>query len=351
MAVKEQASQDRSSNGVVILEEPLRKSDSLWMDAWKRLLRNRAAVVGMVILALLFLTAIFADVIAPQDYASQVLTDNNAAPEWLTVLFPTMKPKGVEGGYVTINNDYPLGADYVGRDILSRIIYGARISLAVAIVGPTVALAIGIGFGLTSGYFGGRVDNIMMRFVDIMYAFPTLLLIILMMAFFRSSFNQSTPGTLAYTLNQLDTAFGGMLFIFIGIGMTAWMGMARLARGQVLSVREKEFVEAAEMIGQNTRGIMWKHILPNILGPLIVAETLAIPSYIATEAFLSFIGLGVNRPTPSWGAMISDGAQALRSYPNQAIFPALALAITMFAFNFLGDGLRDALDPRMRGVD
>ncbi|MCZ7544461.1 MAG: ABC transporter permease [Anaerolineae bacterium] len=180
---------------------------------------------------------------------------------------------------------------------------------------------------------------------------PTLLLIILMMAFFRSSFNQSTPGTLAYTLNQLDMAFGGMLFIFIGIGMTAWMGMARLARGQVLSVREKEFVEAAEMIGQNTRGIMWKHILPNILGPLIVAETLAIPSYIATEAFLSFIGLGVNRPTPSWGAMISDGAQALRSYPNQAIFPALALAITMFAFNFLGDGLRDALDPRMRGVD
>ena len=145
-------------------------------------------------------------------------------------------------------------------------------------------------------------------------------------------------------------SFGGMLFIFIGIGLTAWEGMARLTRGQVLSVREKEFVEAARTFGASDVRIMFRHILPNIVGPLIVTETLSIPGYISTEAFLSFIGLGVNPPTPSWGSMISDGAQALRSYPNQAIFPALALAITMFAFNFLGDGLRDAFDPRLRGT-
>ena len=151
-------------------------------------------------------------------------------------------------------------------------------------------------------------------------------------------------------LAKLDESMGGLFFIFVGIGLTAWQTMARLTRGQVLSVREKEFIEAAHTIGASNLRIMFRHILPNILGPLVVAETLAIPGYISTEAFLSFIGLGVNPPTPSWGAMISDGARAIRTYPNQAIFPALALAITMFAFNFLGDGLRDALDPRLRGT-
>ena len=151
-------------------------------------------------------------------------------------------------------------------------------------------------------------------------------------------------------MNQLDAKFGGMLFIFVGIGLTAWETMARLTRGQVLSIREKEFIEAAHTIGAGNLRIMFRHILPNILGPIIVNETLAIPGYISTEAFLSFIGLGVNPPTPSWGAMISDGARVIRTYPNQAIFPALALAITMFAFNFLGDGLRDAFDPRLRGT-
>ncbi|RPI86958.1 MAG: ABC transporter permease, partial [Chloroflexi bacterium] len=158
------------------------------------------------------------------------------------------------------------------------------------------------------------------------------------------------PGTLAYTFGKMDESMGGMLFIFIGIGLTAWETMARLTRGQVLAVREKEFVEAAHTIGATNWRIMFKHILPNIVGPLIVAETLAIPGYISTEAFLSFIGLGVTPPTPSWGSMISDGARTIRTYPNQTLFPALALAITMFSFNFLGDGLRDALDPRLRGT-
>jgi oligopeptide transport system permease protein len=156
---------------------------------------------------------------------------------------------------------------------------------------------------------------------------------------------------LAAAIGDLDKNSGGMLFIFVGIGLTSWMQMARLVRGQVLSAREKEYVEAAHAIGTTTPAIMFRHILPNILGPLIVAETLTIPTYISFEAFLSFIGLGVNPPTPSWGYMISDGSRVISTYPNQALFPALALFLVMFAFNFLGDGLRDALDPRMRGVD
>jgi oligopeptide transport system permease protein len=300
--------------------QPLtRKRESLWADAWRRLLRNKAAVLGGVIVILLILAAVLA-------------------------VFSNMKP------YAQISNDYPLGADYVGRDLLSRIIFGARISLSVAFIGPIISLIIGVVYGSISGYFGGRADNLMMRVVDVLYAFPTLLFIILLMAFFRSTFAKPDPGSFAYGISQLDTRMGGMLFIFMGIGLTAWETMARLTRGQVLSVREKEYIEAARTIGAGHGRIMFRHILPNIVGPLVVNETLTIPAYISFEAFLSFIGLGVNPPTPSWGAMIANGAQVIRTYPNQAVFPALALAITMFAFNFLGDGLRDALDPRLRGT-
>ncbi|MBZ0293435.1 MAG: ABC transporter permease [Anaerolineae bacterium] len=441
------------------------EGQSLWADAWKRLIRNRAAMMGLFVIIAYCLLAVFANVLAPKDYATQVLEDNNGAPEWIISMFPTMTPRDenfriargwepvvttgesvktgtplvedtesdevlvsnmdgtafIDGtnvvvtksdvsrmdipaggtlavedgatvitgdalvvdnrgvalleapfdgkvylvederivlrsmisGYVPVRNNYTLGADGLGRDLLSRLIYGARVSLLVAFVGPLVSFLIGVPFGLIAGYSGGRLDNLMMRFIDVLYGFPTLLLIILLMAFFRSSFGGSSSdlGPIGNALARFDSASGGMLFIFVGIGLTSWMQLARLTRGQVLSAREADYVIAAESLGLNTRGLMFRHIFPNILGPIVVAETLTIPTYIRFEAFLSFIGLGVNPPTPSWGAMISEGANVIRSYPNQALFSALMLFLIMFAFNFLGDGLRDALDPRMRGVD
>lgn len=335
------------------LAERTGKETNLWLDAVQRLVKNKAAVLGLVIVTLLILSAIFAPQIALYHYAAVNPELNYAIPRWLLPIMPS----GAET-YAKIDNRFLFGADFLGRDILSRLIYGTRVSLPVGLMGALTALVIGLIYGCISGYYGGRVDDIMMRIVDIMYAFPTMLLIILMMAFFKSTFAKVEPGTVAYTFNQLNRVVdsilglqgGGMLFIFMGIGITAWMGMARLARGQILSLKEKEFIEAAHMIGASDMRIIVRHIFPNIIGPCIVAETLAIPNYIVTEVFLSFIGLGVDPPTPSWGIMISEGSRSIRSYPHEVLLPALALAITMFAFNFLGDGLRDALDPKMRGT-
>ncbi len=330
------------------------KVTNLWQDAIYRLTRNRAAVIGLVLIVALILMAIFAPQVAPYSFTDGDSADNNAVPLWLTRVMP-----GHMENYAQISSEFPVGADYLGRDLLSRVIYGTRVSLPVGFVGAFTALLIGLIYGSISGYYGGKVDNVMMRIVDIMYAFPTMLLIILMMAFFKSAFGGAAqPGSLAYRMNiasavvdrVLGLRSGGMLFVFIGIGLTAWMGIARMARGQILSLKEKEFILASRMIGARDGRIIWRHILPNIIGPILVQVTLAIPGYIETEVFLSFIGLGVDPPTPSWGAMISEGAKSLRSYPHQVLLPALFLATTMFAFNFLGDGLRDALDPRMRGT-
>jgi oligopeptide transport system permease protein len=349
MAVAEQNQQARATT-VARIGKPVR-GEGYWADAWRRLRRNRAAIIGVVIILANLFMALFASVLAPKTYDRQVLVDKSAAPQWVIDLFPVMIAQGEPGGYVKVSDEYTLGADTLGRDLLSRIIYGSRVSLAVAFIGPLFSILAGLVVGLVAGYAGGRVDNILMRFTDLMYAFPTLLFIILLMTFFRQSFASPAPGTLAHTLGRADQATGGMLLIFIGIGLTSWMQMARLVRGQVLSVREKEYIEAAHAIGTTTPTIMFRHIMPNILGPLVVAETLTIPTYISYEAFLSFIGLGVNPPTPSWGSMIAEGARSIGSYPNQALFPAVALFLIMFSFNFLGDGLRDALDPRMRGAD
>ena len=305
---------------------PEKPETNLWKDSFRRLYKNKMAVLGGIIFIVLLIIAIFAPYIAPYHYAEGSLKENFAQP----------------------GSKFLLGADFMGRDLLSRIIYGTRISLSVGMIGAITAFIIGMLYGVISGYYGGKVDNVMMRFVDIMYGFPTLLLIILLMVLFKSTFAVATPGTFAGYLNAVDRAFGGLFFIFIGIGITAWIGMARIARGMALSLREKEFVEAARATGNSNLQIMLKHILPNLIGPCVVRVTLDIPRYITFEAFLSFIGLGVNPPTPSWGMLISEGYKAMRSYPHLAIYPGLALAITMIAFNFLGDGLRDALDPRMK---
>jgi oligopeptide transport system permease protein len=334
--------------------EGQQKVTNLWADALRRMSRNRAAVAGLVIICLLILVAVFAGQVAPYSYTNGDSNDNYMTPAWLTRVMP-----GHMENYAQVGTKFILGADYLGRDLLSRVIYGARVSLPVGFIGAMTALVIGLVYGSISGYYGGRVDNWMMRVVDIVYAFPTMLLIILLMAFFKTSFGGApAPGSAAHTFNTINNTVdrflglqgGGMLFIFMGIGITAWMGIARLARGQILSLKQKEFVLASHMIGASDARIITRHILPNIIGPILVTVTLSIPGYISTEVFLSFIGLGVDPPTPSWGSMIAEGARAIRSYPNQVLLPALVLAITMFAFNFMGDGLRDALDPRMRGT-
>jgi oligopeptide transport system permease protein len=335
------------------LSERQGKPANLWLDAWQRLIRNRAALLGGITVILLVLVAILAPSVAPYGYREGDSNEAYTVPNWLMKVLP-----GYVAGYAKTGDKFAFGSDYLGRDLLSRLLYGTRVSLPVGFMGAITALLIGLVYGCIAGYYGGKVDNLMMRIVDIMYAFPTMLLIILMMAFFKSTFADVSPGTFAFTFNRVNDVVdqilglqgGGMLFIFLGIGITAWMGMARLARAQILSLKEKEFIEAAHMIGAGDIRIIIRHILPNIIGPCIVSETLAIPAYINYEVFLSFIGLGVDPPTPSWGAMISEGAESIRSYPHMVIFPALALAVTMFAFNFLGDGLRDALDPKMKGT-
>jgi len=287
--------------------ELARPSVSLWRDAWNRLLRNKMAMAGGLFILLVAFAAIFAPWVAPYGYKETDYKNNRIGPRW---------------------PDHIMGTDKLGRDVFSRVMWGGRVSLTVGLVGALTQLVIGLIYGSISGYLGGRIDNYMMRFVDVMYAFPTLLFIILIMVVLGP----------------------GLVNIFIGIGAVAWMGMSRLVRGQFLSLREKDFVEAARMIGARPLGIISRHLLPNSLGPVVVALTLGIPGLILTEAVLSFIGLGVPPPFPSWGQMIYEGWQGLRAVPHLTIFPGLAISATMLAFNFLGDGLRDALDPMMRGT-
>jgi oligopeptide transport system permease protein len=292
---------------------------SLWQDAWRRLLRNRMAVVGLVFVSILVFCFITADLLG-------VVGD--AVP-----IFYSYRTADYDNTRGAPSPTHLFGTDKLGRDVFSRVWWGTRISLTVAVVGSLTSLIIGVTYGSIAGYLGGQVDNIMMRFVDVMYGFPTLLFIILIMVVLPS-----------------NSAIQGMINIFIAIGVVGWMGMARLIRGQFLSLREKEFVLAAQMIGAGPARIISRHLLPNSLGPAVVTLTLGIPNLILTEATLSFIGLGVPPPYPSWGQMVNEGWRGLRASPHLTIFPGLAITITMLAFNFLGDGLRDALDPTMRGT-
>ena len=245
-----------------------------------------------------------------------------------------------------------LGSDRTGKDWLTQAVYGSQISIAVAVLGTSVSMVIGLIYGMISGYYGGTVDNAMMRFVDFLLGLPGLVIIILLSVFFREVQREYLGSSgIVGVMVDLNGRMGGLLFLFIVIGLLSWIGMARLTRGQVLAYREQEFIEAARAIGANDRRIITVHLLPNIIGPLLVAETLAMPGYIFLEAFLSFIGLGVQPGTPSWGAMISIVRTEGGFNANQHIWvvPGIALVLITLAFNFFGDGLRDALDPRLRG--
>lgn len=248
-----------------------------------------------------------------------------------------------------------LGADSAGKDWLTQTVYGAQISLTVGVLGASTSLIIGLIFGVVAGYYGGRIDNLMMRFVDFLYGFPFLVMVILLQVYFTEvarTYQDSEQQGIAGFLLDLNKDMGGLLFLFFAMGALSWIGMARQARGMVLSYRQQEFVEAARAVGASNWRIIFIHLLPNILGPLIVLEAMAIPGYIFTEAFLSYIGLGVQPGTPSWGSMISQVSERGGFFSNRHILlvPSMALVLTTLSFNFLGDGLRDALDPRLRGT-
>ncbi len=279
---------------------------SLWQDARRRLFRNKAAVVSMVLLALIAGMAVLAPLLSPHPYDA-VYWERIAAPP-------------------DFANAHWFGTDGNGRDLFVRTLYGARVSLVVGILATAVSLVIGVAWGAIAGYFGGHLDNLMMRFVDIMYSLPFMFFVILLMV-----------------------VFGRNIFlIFIAIGAVEWLTMARIVRGQTLSLKGKEFIEAARAAGVANRTIIRRHIIPNLMGPVVVYVTLTVPQVILIESFLSFLGLGVQEPLTSWGVLIEDGAANMESSPRMLIFPATFLAVTLFCFNFIGDGLRDALDPKDR---
>ena len=277
-------------------------SSSLWRDAWIKLAKNRLAIFGLFILLTLILISLLTPIIAPYGYEEQNLALGPAVP----------------------SSAHLLGTDVFGRDMLTRIMYGGRVSLMVGFVATSVALLIGITWGAIAGFFGGRLDAIMMRIVDALYALPFMIFIILLMVVFGRN----------------------IYLLFLAIGAVEWLTMARIVRSQVMSIRNQEFIEAAYSIGLSRWLIIKKHIIPNTIGPVIVYTTLTIPSVMLLEAFLSFLGLGIQPPQSSWGLLINYGVETMEEYPWLLIFPGIALSLTLFALNFLGDGLRDALDPR-----
>ena len=289
-------------NTVAPVFEDVEKGSSLWHDAWLRLRKNKLALFGGSVLLFMVVVALLTPWIAPYSYEAQNL-DLGASP-------PSVA--------------HWLGTDIFGRDVLTQIMYGGRISLAVGFIATAVALLIGVTWGAVAGYIGGRLDAVMMRLVDILYALPFMIFIVLLMVVFGRN----------------------ILLLFLAIGAVEWLTMARIMRSQVQSLRQQEFVEAAVSVGLSPAAIIRKHVVPNALGPVIVYTTLTIPSVMLLEAFLSFLGLGIQPPATSWGLLISHGAETMEEYPWLLIFPGCALTLTLFSLNFLGDGLRDALDVR-----
>ena len=282
--------------------QPTQQGSSLWLDAWIKLRKNKLALSGLIILLFLIFVSLLTPWIAPYSYEEQNLMLGATAP----------------------SAAHWLGTDIFGRDMLTRIMYGGRVSLMVGFIATAVALVIGILWGSIAGFVGGRVDALMMRIVDIMYALPFMIFIVLLMVVFGRN----------------------ILLLFVAIGAVEWLTMARIVRGQVMTLRKQEFVEAAYSMGLSRWAIIRRHIIPNTLGPVIVYTTLTIPSVMLLEAFLSFLGLGIQPPQSSWGLLINYGVETMEEYPWLLIFPGISLSLTLFALNFLGDGLRDALDPR-----
>jgi oligopeptide transport system permease protein len=294
-----------SPEGAAQMERVAVKGRSLWDDARRRLLRNKAAVASMIVLGVLVLAAIVGPWLTPYPY--DLIRKNDV---WVGPFSP---------GHL-------LGTDSLGRDLLARLLIGLRVSLAIGVVATFVSLVIGVAWGATAGYLGGRVDEFMMRIVDVLYSLPFIFFVILLMVTFGRNF----------------------ILMFIAIGAVEWLTMARIVRGQTLSLKQKEFVEAARAIGLSRGAIVLRHIVPNLLGPVVVYVTLTIPAVILAESFLSFLGLGVQEPLTSLGVLISKGAQDMELAPWLLIFPSVTMVITLMCFNFIGDGLRDALDPKER---
>lgn len=308
------------------VERDANEIESLWRSAMRRLVKNRVAMVSGVFLILLILVAIIGPFLLPYDYAEQNYDVVTQAP----------------------SAAHPMGTDQLGRDILTRLVFGARISLTVGFVVQLVILLIGVPIGAISGYRGGWIDTLIMRAVDVLYAMPNLLFIILIMTFIRGTLSDGTSSGPMAAISSFDAKLGGLFGVYIGLGLIGWLTVSRIVRANTLSLKEREFVEAARGSGATGSRILMRHILPNTIAPIVVASTLGIPGAILYEAGISFLGLGVIPPMPSWGLMISEAIPNMRSHPHMLIFPAAALSLTVLAFNFLGDGLRDAVDPWMK---
>ncbi|MEJ6731812.1 MAG: ABC transporter permease [Opitutaceae bacterium] len=301
MSVSLSSSADRLPSGIP-LPEDLEQGTSLWKDAWHRLAKNKLAVFGGTVLIVLAIACIVGPWLSPYGYEDNNL-NNTFSP-----------PSGAHW----------LGTDQLGRDLLVRLLVGGRISIGVGLCATFVALTIGVVYGAVAGFFGGKIDSLMMRIVDIMYALPFTIFVILLMVFFGRE----------------------IWLLFLAIGAVEWLTMSRIVRGQIMSLKKMEFIEAARSIGLGKRRIIFRHMIPNILGPIIVYTTLTIPAVMLLEAFLSFLGLGVQPPLSSWGVLIKDGAEKMEEYPWLLMFPGVVFSLTLFSLNFLGDGLRDALDVR-----
>jgi oligopeptide transport system permease protein len=297
---------------------------SLWRDAWRRLLKNKLAVFGMIVVVVIVLASVIGPTVIQRatGYAYDVIPKD-------TRLNKSFAPfRSPEGGF---SLTHPMGTDNAGRDILARVLSGGQISLMVALIATLVSLVIGVSYGAIAGYVGGRIDDVMMRVVDVLYSLPYVIIVVVLLA-----------------LLPAKTPTGQLAELFFALGAVSWLTMARIVRGQVMSLKNQDFVLAARATGVSTPKIIFRHLVPNALGPVIVYATLTIPSVMLSEAFLSFLGLGVRPPRVSWGSLASDGAQTLAIFPWQLIFPGVTMALMLLSLNFLGDGLRDALDPQMR---